>query len=121
MVPSRAYCICPYCPCFAQKYVIVKFVIGKQEFKKWTKYLFHNLQNPSKLQIYFIIFYYQSVCQVTSTQPELLQRIKEYKVKFTLKNPPPLNPPILGLKGILRMMSPILVKGYFIFYTFGLK
>lgn len=31
-------------------------------------------------------------------QPELLQRIKEYKVKFTLKNPPPLNPPVLGLK-----------------------
>lgn len=29
---------------------------------------------------------------------ELLARPKEYKVKFTLKNPPPLNPPILGLK-----------------------
>jgi len=30
--------------------------------------------------------------------PELLQRMKEYKVKFTIKNPPPLNPPVLGLK-----------------------
>lgn len=31
-------------------------------------------------------------------QAELLQRMKEYKVKFTIKNPPPLNPPVLGLK-----------------------
>jgi len=29
---------------------------------------------------------------------ELIQRVKEYKVKFTIKNPPPLNPPVLGLK-----------------------
>lgn len=29
---------------------------------------------------------------------ELLKRPKEYKVKFTIKSPPPLNPPILGLK-----------------------
>jgi len=34
----------------------------------------------------------------SNQQQELLQRLKEYKVKFTLKNPPPLNPPILGLK-----------------------
>jgi len=32
------------------------------------------------------------------SQTELLQRMKEYKVKFTIKNPPPLNPPVLGLK-----------------------
>merc|ERR1712179_499145 len=31
-------------------------------------------------------------------QTELIQRVKEYKVKFTIKNPPPLNPPVLGLK-----------------------
>jgi len=33
-----------------------------------------------------------------TSQTELLQRMKEYKVKFTIKNPPPLNPPVLGLK-----------------------
>jgi len=33
-----------------------------------------------------------------TNQAELLQRMKEYKVKFTIKNPPPLNPPVLGLK-----------------------
>ncbi|XP_057317696.1 ATP-binding cassette sub-family F member 1-like [Hydractinia symbiolongicarpus] len=36
--------------------------------------------------------------ETSTQQAELLQRPKEYKVKFTLKNPPPLNPPILGLK-----------------------
>jgi len=36
--------------------------------------------------------------ETSNQQAELLQRLKEYKVKFTLKNPPPLNPPILGLK-----------------------
>ena len=30
---------------------------------------------------------------------ELLQRPKEYKVKFMFPNPPPLNPPILGAYG----------------------
>lgn len=29
--------------------------------------------------------------------PELLKRPKEYTVKFTFPNPPPLSPPILGL------------------------
>lgn len=30
---------------------------------------------------------------------ELLQRPKEYKVRFIFPNPPPLNPPILGAYG----------------------
>lgn len=34
----------------------------------------------------------------TEQHSELLQRVKEYKVKFTLENPPPINPPVLGLK-----------------------
>ena len=29
--------------------------------------------------------------------PELLKRPREYTVKFTFPNPPPLSPPILGL------------------------
>uniref|UniRef100_A0A8D0LAP8 ATP binding cassette subfamily F member 1 n=1 Tax=Sphenodon punctatus TaxID=8508 RepID=A0A8D0LAP8_SPHPU len=32
--------------------------------------------------------------------PELLKRPKEYTVKFTFPNPPPLSPPILGLHGV---------------------
>merc|ERR550534_3216106 len=36
--------------------------------------------------------------EAQTSQAELLQRMKEYKVKFTIKNPPPLNPPVLGLK-----------------------
>jgi len=36
--------------------------------------------------------------EASQENPELLQRMKEYKVKFTIKNPPPLNPPVLGLK-----------------------
>jgi len=36
--------------------------------------------------------------EAQTNQAELLQRMKEYKVKFTIKNPPPLNPPVLGLK-----------------------
>nr|XP_034958036.1 ATP-binding cassette sub-family F member 1-like [Zootoca vivipara] len=34
-----------------------------------------------------------------SEVPELLKRPKEYTVKFTFPNPPPLSPPILGLHG----------------------
>jgi len=36
--------------------------------------------------------------ELASQQTELLARPKEYKVKFTIKNPPALSPPILGLK-----------------------
>jgi len=36
--------------------------------------------------------------EASQESTELLQRMKEYKVKFTIKNPPPLNPPVLGLK-----------------------
>jgi len=36
--------------------------------------------------------------EASEQQTELLQRVKEYKVKFTLINPPPINPPVLGLK-----------------------
>jgi len=36
--------------------------------------------------------------ELAGQQTELLARPKEYKVKFTLKNPPGLSPPILGLK-----------------------
>ncbi|XP_047134237.1 ATP-binding cassette sub-family F member 1 isoform X1 [Hydra vulgaris] len=36
--------------------------------------------------------------EASTQQAELLFRPKEYKVKFTFKSPPPLNPPILGLK-----------------------
>ncbi|XP_019334323.1 ATP-binding cassette sub-family F member 1 isoform X2 [Alligator mississippiensis] len=32
--------------------------------------------------------------------PELLKRPREYTVKFTFPNPPPLSPPILGLHGV---------------------
>ncbi|CAI5767904.1 ATP-binding cassette sub-family F member 1 isoform X2 [Podarcis lilfordi] len=35
-----------------------------------------------------------------SEVPELLKRPKEYTVKFTFPNPPPLSPPILGLHGV---------------------
>jgi len=31
---------------------------------------------------------------------ELLQRPRDYVVKFTFPNPPPLNPPILGIYGV---------------------
>lgn len=31
--------------------------------------------------------------------PELLKRPKEYTVRFTFPNPPPLSPPVLGLHG----------------------
>jgi len=36
--------------------------------------------------------------EMQTQKQELLKRPKEYKVKFTIKSPPPLNPPILGLK-----------------------
>jgi len=36
--------------------------------------------------------------EMAQEHQQLLQRPKEYKVKFTIKSPPPLNPPILGLK-----------------------
>ena len=32
---------------------------------------------------------------------ELIKKPKEYVVRFSFPNPPPLNPPILGLKGWL--------------------
>jgi len=35
--------------------------------------------------------------EMAQEHQQLLQRPKEYKVKFTIKSPPPLNPPILGL------------------------
>uniref|UniRef100_A0ABM5FIQ0 ATP-binding cassette sub-family F member 1 isoform X2 n=1 Tax=Pogona vitticeps TaxID=103695 RepID=A0ABM5FIQ0_9SAUR len=35
-----------------------------------------------------------------SEAPELLKRPKEYTVKFTFPDPPPLSPPILGLHGV---------------------
>lgn len=31
--------------------------------------------------------------------PELLKRPREYTVRFTFPNPPPLSPPVLGLHG----------------------
>lgn len=31
--------------------------------------------------------------------PELLKRPKEYTVRFTFPDPPPLSPPVLGLHG----------------------
>jgi len=34
--------------------------------------------------------------EMQTQKQELLKRPKEYKVKFTIKSPPPLNPPILG-------------------------
>lgn len=37
--------------------------------------------------------------------PELLKRPKEYTVRFTFPNPPPLSPPVLGLHGEPR--SPV--------------
>lgn len=37
--------------------------------------------------------------QEATKKQELLKKPKEYKVKFTIPSPPPLNPPILGLKG----------------------
>uniref|UniRef100_A0A7N6AL87 ATP-binding cassette sub-family F member 1 n=1 Tax=Anabas testudineus TaxID=64144 RepID=A0A7N6AL87_ANATE len=42
--------------------------------------------------------------------PELLKRPKEYTVKFTFPNPPPLSPPILGLhsKSICRLFQPLI-------------
>ena len=36
---------------------------------------------------------------------ELLERPKEYVVKFTFPNPPPLNPPVLGLYGELWLLN----------------
>ncbi|XP_053328643.1 ATP-binding cassette sub-family F member 1 [Spea bombifrons] len=36
----------------------------------------------------------------SNEQAELLRRPKEYTVKFTFPNPPPLSPPILGLHGV---------------------
>lgn len=37
--------------------------------------------------------------------PELLKRPKEYTVRFTFPNPPPLSPPVLGLHG--EPLSPV--------------
>ena len=36
---------------------------------------------------------------------ELLQKPKEYVVKFTFPSPPPLAPPVLGLHGKLRKLQ----------------
>ncbi|KAM8778406.1 ATP-binding cassette sub-family F member 1 isoform 2-T2 [Rhynchonycteris naso] len=36
----------------------------------------------------------------TQEAPELLKRPKEYTVRFTFPNPPPLSPPVLGLHGV---------------------
>jgi len=51
--------------------------------------------------------------EALTSQAELLQRPKEYKVKFTIKSPPPLNPPILGLKEATYGYKdqPLLFKG----------
>uniref|UniRef100_A0A8C5G0A6 ABC transporter domain-containing protein n=1 Tax=Gouania willdenowi TaxID=441366 RepID=A0A8C5G0A6_GOUWI len=38
--------------------------------------------------------------------PELLKRPKEYTVKFTFPNPPPLSPPILGLYSKICIVGP---------------
>jgi ATP-binding cassette subfamily F protein 1 len=35
--------------------------------------------------------------EIDAPPPELLQRIKEYSVKFVFPDPPKLNPPVLGL------------------------
>lgn len=36
--------------------------------------------------------------------PDLLAKPREYKVKFSFPNPPPLNPPILGAYGELHLI-----------------
>jgi len=41
-----------------------------------------------------------AVVEGSSKKQELLRKPKEYKVKFTIPSPPPLNPPILGLKDV---------------------
>lgn len=38
--------------------------------------------------------------------PELLKRPKEYTVRFTFPNPPPLSPPVLGLHGEPQQPQP---------------
>ena len=40
-----------------------------------------------------------SVAPDEDERPELLAKPREYKVKFSFPNPPPLNPPILGAYG----------------------
>jgi len=41
----------------------------------------------------------QKLLEDDSRPTELLQRPRDYVVKFTFPNPPPLNPPILGIYG----------------------
>lgn len=41
----------------------------------------------------------QKVLEDDTKPTELLQRPRDYVVKFTFPNPPPLNPPILGIYG----------------------
>ena len=41
----------------------------------------------------------QKLMEDDSRPTELLQRPRDYVVKFTFPNPPPLNPPILGIYG----------------------
>lgn len=41
----------------------------------------------------------QKNTEESSMPTELLQKPREYTVKFTFPEPPPLNPPVLGLHG----------------------
>lgn len=43
----------------------------------------------------------RTAAEEAAEAPELLKRPREYTVRFTFPNPPPLSPPILGLHGTL--------------------
>ncbi|KAK2510361.1 hypothetical protein Q9233_017818, partial [Columba guinea] len=42
----------------------------------------------------------RTAAEEASEAPELLKRPREYTVRFTFPNPPPLSPPVLGLHGV---------------------
>ena len=52
--------------------------------------------------------------QMEADTVELIKKPKEYVVRFSFPDPPPLNPPILGLKGeipfLLRMIQTYHIK-----------
>lgn len=41
----------------------------------------------------------RTAAEEANEAPELLKRPREYTVRFTFPNPPPLSPPVLGLHG----------------------
>lgn len=73
--------------CLLDFYVYVNDVVPVQE--KQTKEALTRKQQKGKKK---------GLCEEESQEaPELLKRPREYTVKFTFPDPPPLSPPILGL------------------------